>query len=442
MRGHRADSLFVLTGLLLVMSLVLSSCTLPSVTPLRTAVTLAPEVSPAPCKVPTKALRHEIPYPVAVEAARQTLSTGPGVSLEVTVRDYAPIEWSDSCLGLPQSGEMCLQVNTPGYGGMLVAGDRQWEFRTDEAGETIRLIPGAALSARQVLMQQLQVTLSEIVFVEIEEVEWPDACLGIVIEDRVCSEALTPGYRVVLGALGEQYEFHTDWLGGTVLLAGAPAPIIDHVAVVWADLGDEREMAVIGRETLAFGALGGAMMTVPFAEPDRLQELTLFVETYASFDAHTPAGEISFSGEGSKQATAAEQRMIAEWARLVALEGAAGRGGASWGLVLAWHSEAATGDPCANLTVYLTGQAFATSCANDIPQELGRGWLSADQLEQVYGWVDALRVFELERATALDDVPAVTRIVFSGAGDTEPTESQALAIHHFAGGLYHSFLEP
>jgi hypothetical protein len=44
----------------------------------------------------------------------------------------------------------------------------------------------------------------------IEFVEWPDSCLGITKRDIACAEIITPGFRVLLEANGQTYEYHTD----------------------------------------------------------------------------------------------------------------------------------------------------------------------------------------------------------------------------------------
>jgi hypothetical protein len=46
--------------------------------------------------------------------------------------------WPDACLGLPAAGEMCAQVETPGYRIVLTAGGKQYTLRTDAAAKVIR----------------------------------------------------------------------------------------------------------------------------------------------------------------------------------------------------------------------------------------------------------------------------------------------------------------
>jgi len=82
--------------------------------------------------------------------------------------------------------------------------------------------PQAALNARQDLAQKLNIPVDEITIVSVEAVEWPDGCLGVHIAGIMCIQVITPGYRVVLEANGELYEYHTNENGSHVILAGAP----------------------------------------------------------------------------------------------------------------------------------------------------------------------------------------------------------------------------
>lgn len=48
-------------------------------------------------------------------------------------------QWSDGCLGLGKADEICTQVITPGYRVVVTDGLRNWTYRTDDIGDTVRL---------------------------------------------------------------------------------------------------------------------------------------------------------------------------------------------------------------------------------------------------------------------------------------------------------------
>jgi hypothetical protein len=60
------------------------------------------------------------------------------------------------------------------------------------------------------LSETLGIAADKITVVATEEVEWPDGCLGIRWEGLVCTDAITPGYRIVLDANGRKVEYHSD----------------------------------------------------------------------------------------------------------------------------------------------------------------------------------------------------------------------------------------
>ena len=75
----------------------------------------------------------------AADMARQKLAD----DLEVTpdqieIVQVEAFDWPDACLGLPEEGEICAQVVTPGYRVTLDADDQIYVFRTNELGTIIR----------------------------------------------------------------------------------------------------------------------------------------------------------------------------------------------------------------------------------------------------------------------------------------------------------------
>jgi hypothetical protein len=79
--------------------------------------------------------------------------------------------------------------------------------------------PAAALAARKMLVDQLKVDIDTIGLVSVEKVDWPDGCLGVNTPGIMCIQVIMPGYKVILAANGQQYEFHTNETGDAVRLA-------------------------------------------------------------------------------------------------------------------------------------------------------------------------------------------------------------------------------
>jgi hypothetical protein len=81
--------------------------------------------------------------------------------------------------------------------------------------------PEAALSAAADLAQRLQIDIDTIKLVSVEQVDWPDACMGIQQPGVMCAQVITSGYKVMLEANGKPYEYHTNTSGSVVRLVGA-----------------------------------------------------------------------------------------------------------------------------------------------------------------------------------------------------------------------------
>jgi hypothetical protein len=80
----------------------------------------------------------------------------------------------------------------------------------------------------------------DITVVSTEEVEWPDGCLGLRIEGLMCTQAIVPGFRIILEANGREVEYRTNEDGtqirpATVLMTwtreGGIAGFCDHLTV-------------------------------------------------------------------------------------------------------------------------------------------------------------------------------------------------------------------
>jgi hypothetical protein len=74
----------------------------------------------------------------------------------------------------------------------------------DEAAEKIVTL------VKQNLAQRLNIAIDQIVLLEIKSVVWRDASLGCPKPAIDYIRVETPGYRIVLEASGQTYNYHTD----------------------------------------------------------------------------------------------------------------------------------------------------------------------------------------------------------------------------------------
>ncbi len=73
-----------------------------------------------------------------------------------------------------------------------------------------------AVAAKAALSQKLGVAVEQVSFVSADAVEWSDSCLGLGGPAESCLQVITPGYKVILAAEGNQYEVRTDETGSVV----------------------------------------------------------------------------------------------------------------------------------------------------------------------------------------------------------------------------------
>ena len=85
--------------------------------------------------------------------------------------------------------------------------------------------------AREDLARRLGLAPEAIRLVSVEAVEWSDTSLGCPQPGMMYAQVITPGFRVVLEAGGETYEYHTD-AGRFVVLCGAEGLAIDPVPLM------------------------------------------------------------------------------------------------------------------------------------------------------------------------------------------------------------------
>ncbi len=296
-------------------------------------------------------------------------------------------------------------------------------------------LPPAAAAAQQKLAAQLGVNSEKVTVVSAEPVQWRDGCLGVALPGMMCTQVITPGYRIILSADGKQYEYHTNETGSTVLPAVAALPKTANKVVVWQQsAGGVCSRVEIGPQSVAYGPCGSQLKETALPAA-RMQELNYFTSTYTSFSQETRAGTIELTGTGQHIPVDAEKRSVAEWAALVNMEAQSGRSGAAWGSALAWHREGGIAGFCDDLVVYLTGWAVANSCkANQQGGTIYR--LSAGELEKIYSWIDAEASFDYERKDSATADAMLVRLSFMGKGSQTASAAQQEEIGAFATQIF------
>ncbi len=281
------------------------------------------------------------------------------------------------------------------------------EARTTEMAEAMRVA-----IARQRDDDDAVVTISET-----EAVTWPDACLGAPLADEMCAQVATPGYRVTITSPAGDYVFHFDPVTTQIRLAEAPEVEIGRTLVEWRSPASPCETALVGTDGVAFGACNSpVLLSTATASPARYELLLNLVATLAPFEAETPAGFVRFAGRGARDATPAEQRQLAEVARLLQVEAAGGSDlFQSTGAAVTWQRDGGYANYCDTLTLYLTGEVEVGSCREGGDPTVIADVLTLEELVQLYAWVDLFAAGEL--ALGNDDGRGALHVAASLAGD-------------------------
>ncbi len=369
----------------------------------------------------------------AVETARQAIAQQLGVPPEqLEVFSVEERQFPNSCLGLPQEGEACAEVIISGYQGVLLGEGVQYEFRVSEDGVLVRFLPGAALSAQQLLAAQLGISPEEVGILSFESVEWPDACLGIATPGLMCAQVITPGFRVILESQGKRYEFHTDLSGSDVRLALPTKAESGDAILEWqGEEGGVCQKVLLYEDLLSFGVCDQSLTSVPLVGRERRQEVKWFTQQYAPFDVQISSGTLIFRGQGSVTATSTEQRMLAEWARQLWQEHDPQARSTS-SLAIAFHREGGIAGFCEDVLIYRSGIAEISSCRP--AQQLGveKIYLTAGQMQELYRWLDTFLPFESSEGDSGAADGMTLRIVFNGKGKKEADADERQYISRFA----------
>lgn len=443
-------------GLFLLCLVLITACAVPAQPSSPTGSTLpAPSPTPAPSLAPASTptsfpIGDERPpfIPAVQKFALDRMDASPS---EVKIIKMEAVNWPDACLGAAQPGEMCAQVITPGYKLEVMIKGKVYTLHSD-AGQFVRMpaptaasteISPAAEAARLWLMDTLKLDLSLIRVVSVTSQTWPDGCMGVHKPDAVCSGVIVPGYQVILEARGATYEIRTSQDGKKIVLADPKFQVLspkltrlERPQITWQSGGSNCFMLQAIEDQVAFGPCSGSLKITKLPGPNRIKELVALLQLYQPFNTQTPAGEVIFYGRGTGAATPSQQRAVAEWAHMVYLDISTSTPPANTGLALIWQREGGIAGFCDGLKVFRSGLVVSTSCKTGADRSQEIRWLNAAQLDQFFGWLDALQTSDGRQIDpAITDQMRITWML-SANGRRPPTESERQAILAFAAEVF------
>lgn len=308
-------------------------------------------------------------------------------------------------------------------------------------------VPAPALAARDDLAARLNVGFEQVEISAITPKDWPDSCLGIIDPGLSCAAVVTPGYEIVLSVGTAQYRYHTDSYGRSTRLFSGPKLSTggeqNRTILEWTSFDPQGPSGCsafsVSTQAAFWGLCGQAQQVVPGIDPTQ-EPLKHWIESFAPFEMDTPSGKIKYYGLGDRSpsdksgvivASGAEQRSMAEWAKLQFEVAQAGRAGAAWGLAFSYSRQGGIAGFCDDVAVYLDGRAQITNCKGlNVTM-----YLSASELNQLYGWFDAFKTVDYSHTDPATADAITIFLAMPGQGQKAADDAAIRAIVEFAAGL-------
>src|SRR5579859_2297484 len=409
-------------------SLFLAACGTP-------AAPVVVEVTPTPV-LPTAT---HIPVPVVVppsqHAVMAALAAQLGLSVDqITLVSSEAVTWNDGCLGVVHRGVMCIQGQVPGFRIILQANGATYEFHTNQDGSVLVDatgrptqapagtpatestgsptvepthvpvdIPPVQRAAINAAIKTLGLPAEQVTLVSIEEVDWPNGCLGVTHLGVMCTQMVVPGFRIVLAANGKQYEFHTNLDASEVAPANGPAVEVPEAIV-----------AIV--KPLLASALGVADSSIQVVSTQIIEwpDSCLGVSTpgLACSQIVTPGYLLLLQANGQQY----EYHTNSNGSEVVPAS-----------LALSWQRTGGIAGFNDNLVVYASGEIHANWNGGSKDSKLSA--LTADQQAQLQSWLakfGSVSVQHSDPANASDQMS--TSFTLLGRGSSQPgaAEQQAM----------------
>lgn len=268
----------------------------------------------------------------------------------------------------------------------------------------------AAVAAIAALAKTLGVQASQISLVSAESVTWPNGCMGVQRIGVMCTNQQIPGYRIVLEAKGQQYEFHTNGDGSVIVPAQgmqAAGPAEDAARKQLAsNLGiDVSQISVVSDADVEWpdsclGVQQEGLMCAQIVTPGHLIVLSA---NGLQYEYHT-------NGDGSSIQPST--------------------------IFVTWKQDGGLAGYCNSLTIYLSGEVHASSCSNVKDTSLKDLLTPADQT-QLKDWQSKFGQVTVDLSDPKGAADAMTRIMtFNGSGSAQPSTDEQHTLYNWAQSLF------
>jgi hypothetical protein len=262
----------------------------------------------------------------------------------------------------------------------------------------------AAISA---LSSALNLPPGQISLISTEAVDWPDGCLGVEKAGVMCTQAIVPGYKILLQVNGVLYEMRTNDSGSQVAQVGEVAPTGTLEEIVVAQLASnlglkQKDITIVSSSEIEFSdvCLEIAMPEVACAQMVVPGKIIILEAQGVQYEYHT-------NSDGSQIQPAT--------------------------LALTWTREGGIAGFCDRLTVFLSGEVYGNQCKSQPNETMGTfaSLLSAKERDQFNAWLKELGQVDLDSSDpeGVSDRMQVKLTVYgNGSGLLDKTDQQELLL--------------
>jgi len=268
-------------------------------------------------------------------------------------------------------------------------------------------LTAAQQAAITAVSKTLNVPPGQITLISTEAVEWPDGCLGVHRIDVMCTQAVVPGFKMMLEANGRTYEVHTNENGSSVVIVPdvVNADELEEMVIkqLAMNLGlQEDAISVVSSSDVEFSdsCLGVAMQDVMCAQVVTPGKIIVLESEDVQYEYH-----VSMDGSLVQPAT----------------------------LALMWSREGGIAGFCDRLTVFLSGEIYGSQCKSQPDGTIGTfaSSLSEEERQQFDAWVKEYGEEKLDASDpkGVSDAMEV-KLEFYGLGQSslKPADEQALIL--------------
>jgi len=277
---------------------------------------------------------------------------------------------------------------------------------------SLELTP-AQMAAVSALSTTLNLPPEQIAVVSTEAVEWPDGCLGVQKIGVMCTQAIVPGYKIVLQAKSTLYEFHTNKDGKQIVQVGevTDAGALEEMAVkqLASNLGlKEGGISVVSTSQVEFAdaCLDVAINNVMCAQVVTPGQIIVLEAQDTQYEYH-----VANDGSNIQPAT----------------------------LALTWTRDGGIAGFCDSLTVFLSGEVQGNQCHSNPNQATGTvaRLLSINERSQFDAWIKELGTVNVNASDpeGVSDRMVVTLTLY-GTGNGKLNESDQQELQLWAQDLF------